>query len=519
MSLGALGSPGVLSSAKRGKLVVYLGREPKEGKTGDPPPEAGRDTHEAIVVCKSPDVCKTPVGAATPPIPYQITSKLGDDVNTAPSVRFTKLRAFKFNSHTTHVTGDEPGTAKGVKSGTVGDIAEPKTHSESVKTEKQWLIRDGDEFYMNRRNTTGDVLYKKNRKKAPPQDWHKSKIDDSEAEALIARAKAEGWQIEYVQTNQIKRESAYIQKGGSSTMVAQAGAMTMGGGSILSDAPAFKLPSGLTQVPSGALKGAGTAASAAGKILFILWIVQGAPMPGENRILAEGSAKEALKGLEPQDAYEQGLYDKAKGALTDYKAGVYDSLLPTGATKYDEETRKALQDAYTLHRAEKKAKEETQTDAGAGKKGGRITGDPCGVGPHKEGCPDNLDSHHVVADMVLRWGPRGDTANRIANAPSLDEGPTMCLTKEEHKKVHEIMRQKFADLSKNSAGPAGTAPISEIIEESIKAMGEVKPGCKGKFEDKVRKEFKDIKDGELGRLRQKPFAKKGDLNFTPPTAD
>lgn len=95
----------------------------------------------------------------------------------------------------------------------------------------------------------------------------------------------------------------------------------------------------------------------------------------------------------------------------------------------------------------------------------------------------------------------------------------MCLTKEEHKKVHEIMRQKFADLSKNSAGPAGTAPISEIIEESIKAMGEVKPGCKGKFEDKVRKEFKDIKDGELGRLRQKPFAKKGDLNFTPPTAD
>ena len=40
-----------------------------------------------LVVSILPDVCKTPIGPSTPPVPYPVIAKLGDAVQVVPSVR------------------------------------------------------------------------------------------------------------------------------------------------------------------------------------------------------------------------------------------------------------------------------------------------------------------------------------------------------------------------------------------------------------------------------------------------
>ncbi|UIV57784.1 DUF4150 domain-containing protein [Escherichia coli] len=40
-----------------------------------------------IVVSLCPDVCKTPMGSATPPVPYSVIANLGDAVQIVPSVK------------------------------------------------------------------------------------------------------------------------------------------------------------------------------------------------------------------------------------------------------------------------------------------------------------------------------------------------------------------------------------------------------------------------------------------------
>lgn len=74
----------------------------------------------------------------------------------------TGLRAHKFASLVTRTIGDQPGTAGGVKSGTVGAACHPKTHSGSVNIEGSPAIRHTDEWYMNNRNTVGKLTYVKN---------------------------------------------------------------------------------------------------------------------------------------------------------------------------------------------------------------------------------------------------------------------------------------------------------------------------------------------------------------------
>jgi hypothetical protein len=125
------------------------------------PKEGSRDTGEGIIISCTPDVCKTPVGASLVPIPYPIFAIQGDDANTAATVRYTGQRAHHMGSMTTKCNGDAPGTGMGVKSGTVGSICEPKSHSATVRVQGQWAVRHTDEWWMNSRNTVGKLTYVK----------------------------------------------------------------------------------------------------------------------------------------------------------------------------------------------------------------------------------------------------------------------------------------------------------------------------------------------------------------------
>ncbi|TBM32142.1 PAAR-like domain-containing protein, partial [Hafnia paralvei] len=111
------------------------------------------------VVSTTPDVCKTPRGDSTPPVPYPVTANMGAAVMVVPSVKLNNCPAVVLNQSSIPQTiGDSPGAAKGVSSGTVGDVCEPLGHSETVFFGSKPMLRHNDEFWMNSRNTIGIIV-------------------------------------------------------------------------------------------------------------------------------------------------------------------------------------------------------------------------------------------------------------------------------------------------------------------------------------------------------------------------
>ena len=107
-------------------------------------------------ICTAPDFCKTPVGSSTPPIPYQVIADLGQSENCVPNVRFNGDPCKVLDqSIVPKCTGDEPGTAKGVKSGTVAGKVEPTSASTTVRATKKRVVRDLDTCTLNSGNCPG----------------------------------------------------------------------------------------------------------------------------------------------------------------------------------------------------------------------------------------------------------------------------------------------------------------------------------------------------------------------------
>ncbi|WP_318364961.1 PAAR-like domain-containing protein [Enterobacter sp.] len=110
------------------------------------------------VISTSPDVCKTPRGDSTPPVPYPVTADMGTAVQVVDSVMANgKPLLILDQSFIPRTKGDAPGTAKGVASGTTGDICEPLAHSSTVRAGGKPVLRHDDAFWMNARNTRGII--------------------------------------------------------------------------------------------------------------------------------------------------------------------------------------------------------------------------------------------------------------------------------------------------------------------------------------------------------------------------
>ena len=115
-----------------------------------------RQDGKYFAIFSSPDVCKIPNGT---PVPFPVIEPLSSSVKVATKTRFNGHWVVMLRSHTSKVTGDEPGVAKGVKSSTVAEKAEPIEHSRSVRVEGSWLVRVGDKVYMNSKNTFGKIVF------------------------------------------------------------------------------------------------------------------------------------------------------------------------------------------------------------------------------------------------------------------------------------------------------------------------------------------------------------------------
>ena len=112
----------------------------------------------ATIVCLAPDVCLTPVGNAVVPIPYMIISKLDWSVTTATSTILTGQEAFTMASRTDKVTGDEPGTKGGVKSGVNKGYCRPISKKTNVFVEGNELIQNDNLYDMNCNGQTGPAI-------------------------------------------------------------------------------------------------------------------------------------------------------------------------------------------------------------------------------------------------------------------------------------------------------------------------------------------------------------------------
>ena len=107
-------------------------------------------------VSTAPSFNKTPVGASTPPLPYPTTQDLGNSVGVVPTVKFNGDPVYVLNQTTQpSCKGDNPGVAKGVKSGTVNGEVKPVKGSSTVRAGGKPVLRDGDPCTMNGGNNPG----------------------------------------------------------------------------------------------------------------------------------------------------------------------------------------------------------------------------------------------------------------------------------------------------------------------------------------------------------------------------
>lgn len=107
-------------------------------------------------ICTAPSFNKTPAGASTPPIPYPTTQDLSNSVSVTPTVRFNGDPAYVLSrSRQPKCKGDDPGVAKGVKSGTVNGYVKPTGAAAHFRAEGKYVVRQGDANVMNGGNNPG----------------------------------------------------------------------------------------------------------------------------------------------------------------------------------------------------------------------------------------------------------------------------------------------------------------------------------------------------------------------------
>ncbi len=109
-----------------------------------------------MAICTAPSINWTPVGAAMVPVPYQTVQDLSNSIGTARTVRFNGAPAYLLDQTTQPKgTGDERGTGKGVRSGTVGGEVKPVSGCKTVRIEGKFVVREGDKCIMNGGNNPG----------------------------------------------------------------------------------------------------------------------------------------------------------------------------------------------------------------------------------------------------------------------------------------------------------------------------------------------------------------------------
>lgn len=146
-------------------------------------------------VSLSPDICKTPVGSSTPPLPYSITGEFSNAQNVSPNVKSHSEPVILHQRSTIPtVTGDAAGKAGGIKSGTVGKQVDTKVASAIHHANGADLIQVGREVWMNAHNTVGKIYERGGEMAKPALKAIQQAVDEVREELKPA---AQNYQTQY----------------------------------------------------------------------------------------------------------------------------------------------------------------------------------------------------------------------------------------------------------------------------------------------------------------------------------
>jgi uncharacterized Zn-binding protein involved in type VI secretion len=122
-------------------------------------------------ISTAPSINKTPIGPSMVPLPYPTVQDLSNSASPARSVRFNGAPAYLLDGTTQpKCTGDEPGTGKGIRSGTVSGEVKPVKGSSTVRIEGKQVVREGDACTMNGGNNPGIYVTTTAPSSASPKD-------------------------------------------------------------------------------------------------------------------------------------------------------------------------------------------------------------------------------------------------------------------------------------------------------------------------------------------------------------
>jgi hypothetical protein len=105
------------------------------------------------VLTTFPDICKTPIGSSLVPIPYTNIARSKNTAKGSKTVTVDGNSLMLKDAVFSKSTGDEPGTARGVASGTKGNIAKFVNYSFDVMVEGRNVCRRLDAMTSNKGNT------------------------------------------------------------------------------------------------------------------------------------------------------------------------------------------------------------------------------------------------------------------------------------------------------------------------------------------------------------------------------
>ncbi|WP_406720544.1 DUF4150 domain-containing protein [Thioclava litoralis] len=458
------------------------------------PKEGSRDTSEGLIVSCTPDVCKTPVGSSMVPIPYSITSKQGDDANTATTVRYTSQRAHNMGSMTTCCTGDAPGTGTGVKSGTVGSICEPKTHSGTVRIEGKWAVRHTDEWWMNKRNTVGKLTYVKSSETFEPTPAVKL-AQNPELEAPNA---LKDTYVDAIWAGMKGAEQEGLPEG--SYRVAQAA-------TVMPDIP-YVAPDSTpkTNIPAPSTPAANTNSEpnrivreSLMRRIFKRLELAAAANPELSAPAATGSAAVGAATIGVSRAAGRNAQQQKGGGLTPFLN--LNAPYEIDPPWLEAEVATAPQPQVAPKVESQRTEENVSVAQGNKKPGG---GNPCNFHKHSEKqCPEGYQSHHIIQDMFFRIGGR-KSLERPNGAPTIGEGEAICIRSKQHRILHKNINDRLKEIGKT----ANLFDLADISADELKKLLKRHGLNCDKEIDKILKKFKDSL-GErgkelLGRVKRIP---------------
>lgn len=133
------------------------------------------------------------------------------------------------------------------------------------------------------------------------------------------------------------------------------------------------------------------------------------------------------------------------------------------------------------------------------------------------------EAHHIVPDKCFRTSSRAKAdiaSTRIPDAPSLGEGICVCLTEDDHERIHEADRRDIVTLGRpgldglkgkklaaakdklKAQGKLGTAPMSKITEACLSSLDDLEDlnaNCIKKAKEAVEEQQSAFKASQQGR--------------------